>query len=177
MTIAAGDGWIELNWNPPVDDGGSEIIEYVLLKGSSETALNDSLYMDDSLTFREMNLNNGQTYYYSVYARNCVGDGERSFVRSATPWALPNPPFSLEAEVSAENVILLWEAPVSAGNAPVYGFIVLRGTSKYDLTPIADLGLVLTYTDSDVVDDRTYYYQLVAKSDATMQHPFTFVAA
>ncbi len=164
LAVVPGDGSVELTWSPPEDDGGSEVTEYVLMRGLAETSLDDQFYVGNVLRHTDGNLDNGRTYYYAVYPVNGVGDGERSTVLSATPWARPNFPPSLEAEARGEVVILTWKAPVSAGNAPVTGYVVLRGTTRYDLRPVADLGLVQTYTDTDVEEGKAYFYQVMAKS-------------
>jgi fibronectin type 3 domain-containing protein len=177
LVAISGDGWIQLSWSPPESDGGASFTEYVLLRGTIEATLLNVGSMSLALEYNDTDVVNGIAYYYAVYAVNLIGKGERSAVANATPWARPNMPMAFKAKAKEDRVVLTWEAPISSGNAPVTGYLVLRGTSEVALSVIADLGPVLVYIDSDVEKDRTYYYQVVAKSEVGPSGPTTTIKA
>ncbi len=75
-----------LTWMPPMSDGGSIISGYVIYRGTAaggETFLTET---ESVLTYSDMGLVNGQTYYYKVSAKNALGrEGSTSNEASAMP--------------------------------------------------------------------------------------------
>jgi hypothetical protein len=66
---------VSLSWSEPENDGGSEIIEYLVFRGTSEDNLEllaeaglESEHLDHELDWNT-------TYYYSVAAVNAIGQG------------------------------------------------------------------------------------------------------
>jgi hypothetical protein len=78
-------GFVDLSWNAPSSDGGSNIISYTI-----QTSTNQSLWTDSSSHFSERfkrisNLANGVLHYFRVYAINLVGNSPFSDLFSTTP--------------------------------------------------------------------------------------------
>jgi titin len=71
------DGKVLLQWTPPTSDGGSPILGYVVLRGNSSG--NMSAVGDIGLvtSWTDTTAKKGTTYYYSVAAKNAVGQGDR----------------------------------------------------------------------------------------------------
>jgi chitodextrinase len=92
LSATSGDGTVSLAWNAPTFDGGSEIANYNVYRGTSAGQL--SLYADDigsSPGFADTGVVNGTTYYYKVSAENASGEGALSNEAVATPSALVEP--------------------------------------------------------------------------------------
>lgn len=86
FTATRGDGWVELTWTAPEDDGGADIDEYHVSKDGGNTWVTG--ITGTTYTFTE--LTNGVEYTFKVRAVNGVGPGEEATVR-ATPQAVPVP--------------------------------------------------------------------------------------
>ena len=84
LTAFPGDGYIELSWKPPADDGGAPLSIYIIYRG---TDLGDeSLFKSvnfDITSFRDTNIVAGETYYYYVTATNSAGESYPSLEASA----------------------------------------------------------------------------------------------
>jgi hypothetical protein len=85
LTGTPGVGFVDLSWNAPSSDGGSNIISYTI-----QTSTNQSLWTDSSSHFSERfkrisNLANGVLHYFRVCAINLVGNSPFSDLFSTTP--------------------------------------------------------------------------------------------
>ncbi len=74
----------------------------------------------------------------------------------------PGPPTNLVATAGDGFVELGWNAPTFDGGFPITNYRILRGISSEYLVQIAELGPVLAYNDSAVVNGVTYYYRVIA---------------
>ncbi len=165
LEAVAGDGEVTLTWAEPENTGGLLILGYVILRGTSETDLVELVRPGIMLSYTDVHVENGKTYYYAVIAYNDQGDGPRSEAVEATPTLVataPGVPVSLFAEVKGDKVVLTWFAPDSDGGSPITGYILLRGTSPDDLQVLEELGSILTYTDKGLERGKTYYYGIIA---------------
>jgi len=99
-----------------------------------------------------------------------VGAGPATEPLSVKPQPPPGAPGNLDVGLSGDDVTLTWAAPAGEG-ANVTGYYVMRGPSGDKLVILAEVGDVLTYTDKGVERGRTYYYSVVARSDAGDSDP------
>ena len=165
LLAVPGDGNISLSWSPPQSEGGTPVTSYRIYRGISEDSLlllnelhGDSGYLDNEVT-------NGDTYYYRVSAVNSMGEGRRSEIVQATPSkyiAAPSSPRSLFAIAWDGEVELNWQEPLANGGSSITNYKVYRGTSSGSLVLLTTLNDVLTYIDTSVAENRTYYYQVSA---------------
>src|SRR5438552_2355486 len=165
LSAAPGDATVSLTWSPPSSNGGSPITNYRVYRGftsGGETLLTTlgvvTSYSDTAVT-------NGVTYYYEVSALNNVGEGPRSSEVSATPIApptVPGAPRDLGAVAGDATVALAWSSPSSDGGSTITNYKVYRGTISGQLSFLATLPNVLSYTDSAVTNGQTYYYKVTA---------------
>ena len=165
-----GDGYVNLAWDVPSDDGGSAITGYFLYRGTYSGG--ESFYDDTTAawtTYSNTYVTNGQTYYYKVKAFNAIGVSSYSNEVSATPQATttaPSPPRNLRVTSVGDGYVnLAWDVPSDDGGSAITGYFLYRdtysgGESLYDVTTAA----WTTYSNTNVTSGTTYYYKVKAVS-------------
>ena len=83
----SGDGYVNLTWNPPADNGGSAITNYKIYRGTTSGGETLLTTVGNVLTYTDSSVTNNQIYYYKVSAENEIGEGNQSTEASATPTA------------------------------------------------------------------------------------------
>ena len=89
----------------------------------------------------------------------------------------PSSPQNLKATAGNAQVVLTWTAPASDGGAAVSGYKIYKATSPGQETYAFTVGNVLTYTDTAVVNDQTYYYYITATNAVGESTPSNEVSA
>ena len=69
---------ITLNWQIPSYDGGSAITNYEIYRGASSGGEIFLIEVGDILSYVDMGISDGVTYYYKVAAKNLFGIGAQS---------------------------------------------------------------------------------------------------
>jgi hypothetical protein len=138
------------------------VTNYTIYRGTSSGSEMLLVELGDVLTYTDMGLTNGVTYYYQVSATNSIGEGSKSSEVQATPGAPPTAPRSLSATPAAGQVTLTWQAPSSDGGLPISGYEIYRSTSSGDESFLVRIGVVLTYSNTGLTNGVTYYYQVTA---------------
>jgi|GEM_PF-2996166 len=160
---------INLSWMAPSNDGGSQIIGYMIQRSTdsgttwstivSNTASNGTTYSDTSLV-------HSTTYSYQVSAINDIGTSPPSNIASATTFDVaPSSPTGLTATGKITHVDLTWIAPGDNGGTPILGYTIQRSTDNGTTwsTIIQNTNNTgTTYTDSHLLPVRTYSYQVSA---------------
>lgn len=119
-----------IEWNEPVNDGGSAVIGYHLESKERNSILwnklNKTLITDTQ--FKICNLEEGIGYEFRVYAENIVGTGRCSKVSESFVARDPcDPPGAPEAVFVSTNLIKIqWTKPQYDGGSKVNGYIVER---------------------------------------------------
>ncbi|MCD6171622.1 MAG: fibronectin type III domain-containing protein, partial [Thermoplasmata archaeon] len=123
LQATAGDGYINLNWQAPENNGGAKITKYKIYRG---TVSDGEIYLDDSssLTYHDASVTNGITYYYYVTAINSAGESNHSNEVHAMPYEMPVPP--------PTNQPPSIEITYPLNNAIVSGTIAIKGISNDD---------------------------------------------
>ncbi|AGB05273.1 parallel beta-helix repeat (two copies) [Aciduliprofundum sp. MAR08-339] len=81
LQAKAGDGYVNLTWSAPADNGGSAITEYRIYRNGTLIATVPA----SRLWYNDTNVTPGQTYIYYVTAVNSVGESDKSNEVQATP--------------------------------------------------------------------------------------------
>ncbi len=162
LTASSGNAQIGLTWTAPSSNGGRPILNYTLYRGTTSGGETLLTTLGNVLSYTDIGLTNGQTYYYVVRAVNVVGEGPLSNEASATPATVPSSPQSLVATAGNAQVTLAWTAPISDGGSSITNYRIYRGTTPGGETLLTTIGNVLTYLDSSVTNGQIYYYQVSA---------------
>ncbi len=161
---SAGDGRVDLAWAAPESDGGFMILGYAVRRGVTSTDLVVIKRLGIEFVYTDLDVENGETYYYSVLAENLDGEGNLSEIKRATPVGGPGVPRNVAAKASGRTVTLTWEAPTDDGGLPITCYVVLRGTSVDDLRVLTQEESEFMVKDDEVERGRTYYYCVFARN-------------
>jgi hypothetical protein len=165
----AGNASVSLSWSAPSSNGGATITDYAVYRSTTAGGEAFLATTGGALTYNDLAVSNGTTYYYQVAAINSAGTGALSNERSATPAAPPVPPGAPTLNVpTAGNAVvdLSWSAPSSNGGATITNYAVYRSTTAGGETFLANTGGGLTYHDAAVSNGTTYYYKVAAINSA-----------
>jgi fibronectin type 3 domain-containing protein len=161
---------VSLAWEPPIEDGGLDVLSYNLLRGTDPNSLAPLATMAGT-EYLDVNVTNGATYYYAIEAVNAVGKGDRSsWLNVTVPLAVPSAPLDLRAQVVNGEVALTWNTSTSDGGSPILGYSIFRGT---DLDHMAYLGSVTgtSFVDQGVETGVVYYYAVTAVNSVGRSAP------
>ena len=122
LAASPGDARVTLAWDPPADDGGSDITgyEYQVDQGDWE----DAGTADARSVVVSSGLENGQSYTFSLRAVNDVDPGAVATVE-ATPRAevtAPSAPQNLAAAPGDAQMTLTWSPPANDGGSDITGY-------------------------------------------------------
>ena len=160
------DGYVEVKWGPPEEDGGSEVGLYMMYRGEAADALAPFSLAGIEGYLGDAWVRNGRTYFYAVRAMNEVGLGALSEVVNATPISVPQPPRNLTAVAENGTVRLSWEPPNEVlGSTGHTSYDVYRGTDPEMLGFLKNVRYVEEYVDAQAVPGTNYYYAVAAKAD------------
>jgi len=87
--IRPGNGFLELHWQAPPDDGMSPITGYRIYRATAPGGESLFAELGDVHSWTDTDVTNGQTYYYRVSALNAYGEGPLSQELSAAPDGTP----------------------------------------------------------------------------------------
>ena len=152
-----GNGTMDLFWAAPSNNGGGSITNYTIYRGTSSGGEALLITVNNTLTYTDAGLANGQTYYYQVSAINSAGEGPRSVEVSATPATVPSPPRGLRAVTGDAMVDLNWTAPLYTGPGALT-YLVFRDDA------LLWSGASVTYRDTTVSNGVVYSYQVSARN-------------
>jgi len=140
LQATANDARVTLTWDPPASEGASPITNYRIYRGTSpggETFLTE---IGIGTTHTDLDVMNGQTYYYMVSAKNSQGEGPKSNEVSTTPTPPPGAPTILSATLvglTLEHVNIEWTLSSDDGGGydSVTEYELSKGTT-YDASGI-----------------------------------------
>ena len=147
---------IRLTWQAAADATG-----YRVYRSDTEAGAYTQIGTSQTTDYSDTGLNPNTAYFYRVAAYNDVGESAQAGPASATTLAdAPVAPTQLEAKaLSSSSVQLTWTAVADAD-----GYRVYRGSAAGG--PFSQVGTtqaaVLTYTDTGLSPNTTYYYKVAA---------------
>jgi prepilin-type N-terminal cleavage/methylation domain-containing protein len=171
LTATRGNTQVSLSWTAPTDNGGSEIIDYVIeysANGGGDWApFTDGISTATSATVTE--LVNGTTHTFRVAAVNAAGTGGWSSTETATPATTPGAPTITSITPGAAQLSVAFTAPTSNGGASIttYEYSTDNGSTwRTRATGTTSSPLVITTisgaANTNLVNGTTYTVRIRA---------------
>jgi predicted phage tail protein len=169
--------YIALAWNPPLDDGGSDITGYVVEMNEYGTEMWRPVpgYCP-KCAFTVKGLFEGKKYQFRVKAENMYGisdELEGKAVIAKSPYDPPDPPSQPEIVSYTPNTCTIqWLPPNYSGGKPISGYIVEkreRGAEwlRVNTYPTPNT----TYTIQDLIEGNKYEFRVRAVNEAGPSKP------
>ncbi|GIP45605.1 hypothetical protein J45TS6_40640 [Paenibacillus sp. J45TS6] len=154
LTAAARSGQIDLNWEPL-----TQAVTYTVKRSQTMTGPFEMVASKISgSSYRDSGLVNGQVYYYTVSASSVAGEGPDSEPVQVKPVLQLRTP-EITGESISQGALISWSAVDAAENYSVQRAVYADG-------PFEELGIAesTSYTDTNVISGKPYYYQVIAKN-------------
>ena len=124
-----------ISWEPPSDNGGSEITNYMIEKCETSRMIWSVVTASVSAcTYAVPRLLEGNEYIFRVKAENKIGLGsaiESSPVIAKSPYSTPSQPLAPEVtQVTKASALLTWKVPESSGGRDISGYFVEKREKK-----------------------------------------------
>ena len=167
---AEGPTTIDLDWEEPSDDGGSDITGYRIEWSATDGppwGILDRDTGDDGTTYSDIGLTGGTRRYYRVAAINDDGEGPWSDVADATTdIGVPGVPRNLTAgESGSSRIKLSWSAPTSDGGSRITGYkieVSSNGGRTWSVKEDDTRSSSTTYAHTGLESGTTWHYRVSA---------------
>ena len=160
---AASSSQINLSWTPSTTSGVTYSVFRSTSSGFTPSSSNQIASGLTATTYSNTGLAASTTYYYLVQAMNNCASSASSNGAATTlsGTSAPSIPQNLQATAGNATVSLTWSA--SSGTAPIT-YNVYRSTTSggEGTTPIVSNLTAASYTDTNVTNNTTYYYEVSA---------------
>ncbi|KAI4881018.1 hypothetical protein NFI96_011268, partial [Prochilodus magdalenae] len=165
------DSVIELKWNPPSDDGGSAVTNYIIERQQAGQSLWKKLgdVSADRVTFKDKNVSHGKRYIYRIYAENPEGIGDPLETDNIMAGTLifPGPPAAPKVVSAFKNCINLeWTPPEKDGGTKLLGYQLekrKKDTKQWvALNPANEPIKALKYAVKEVSEGSEYEFRVSA---------------
>jgi fibronectin type 3 domain-containing protein len=161
LTATAGDGQVSLSWGASTPAPTS----YTVQRKTGAGGTYATIATPAVTSYTDVGLTNGTTYYYKVSAYNGTCSSNFNTEASAIPQAVcsQTKPGSPAATPSGSvQVTVTWTASTPTPTSYSIGRSATSGSGYVTIGSVA--GTVLTYTDTDtsLVKNTAYYYQITA---------------
>ncbi len=126
LTAAATATGVVLTWEPPTTNGGSPILDYVLLRGPSASGPWSVVSHDAVSPFTVDDMTYPERAWFAVAARNSIEYGDPAFVEGG-PIAVPSAPTGVWVTRGDGTMTFDWEPPADDGGSPITSYRIYRG--------------------------------------------------
>lgn len=171
LSVHNGSGFLIIDWDLPLEDGGTPLTNITLLRGNDELSLQSFIELPpNSVSFNDTSVINGEIYHYQIVIGNKVGVSEGSEIVGGIPMGIPTEPLNLTAVGMDGYVILTWDTPIDFKGSPLVGYEIYSGPA-----PGSETLLVTTvnnsYNHTDVENGETYHYYVRSLNGIGLSDP------
>uniref|UniRef100_A0A3P8SQZ9 Fibronectin type-III domain-containing protein n=1 Tax=Amphiprion percula TaxID=161767 RepID=A0A3P8SQZ9_AMPPE len=167
-----------LTWGPPQENGGAEIMHYIVEKRETSRLAWTLVYGDmKATTCKVTKLLKGNEYIFRVRGVNKYGDGEAlesEATKAMDPFTVPAAPTSVQVtSVTSEAMTICWERPVSDGGSSISGYVIEKREKtglrwcRVNKKPVYDLRVKASH----LREGCEYEYRVFAENAAGLSAP------
>nr|XP_046249157.1 titin-like [Scatophagus argus] len=118
-----------LTWGPPHENGGAEIMHYIVEKCETSRVAWILVYGDMmTTTCKITKLLKGNEYLFRIRAVNKYGEGEpleSEPIKAMDPFTVPSPPMDVEVtSATSDAMTICWKRPATDGGSRISGYII-----------------------------------------------------
>jgi len=158
---------IDLIWVAPVNNGGTAITGYKILRDNSCTGTFVTISTNSSTKYSDTGLGANTCYRYNIQAINAIGASSMmtNNVTATTPPApvqihVPNAPAGLGVIVtSSTSLNLIWSAPSDNGGAKITGYLIQRNGTTIVINTSSNK---TSYFDTNLLSSHEQTYRVAA---------------
>jgi hypothetical protein len=114
------NGGAVIAWDPPADNGGDDVVSYLVRVTQGSNFVSEATTTERSLTLD--GLSNGVIYGVTVLATNSVGTSSPSAHAYVTPATVPEAPLSTTALRQNAGADVSWDVPPNNGGDLITGY-------------------------------------------------------
>lgn len=167
-----------ISWGPPQENGGAEIMHYIVEKRETSRLAWTLVYGDmKATTCKVTKLLKGNEYIFRVRGVNKYGDGEAlesDPTKAMDPFTVPAAPTNVQVtSVTSEAMTICWERPVSDGGSSIAGYVIEKREKtglrwcRVNKKPVYDLRVKA----SRLREGSEYEYRVFAENAAGLSAP------
>ncbi|XP_071256530.1 titin-like [Salvelinus alpinus] len=167
-----------LTWGPPQENGGAEILRYIVEKCETSRVTWTSVYEDvKATTCKVTSLRKGNEYIFRVKAVNEYGEGEAlesEPTKATDPFTVPAAPTDVEiTSITSETMTICWKRPESDGGSSISGYVIEKREKsglrwvQVNTKPVNDLRVKA----SNLCEGCEYEYRVYAENVAGLSPP------
>ncbi len=155
--VHAGNGEAIIEWERPINDGGSPITGYEILRKISDLEVRIEI-SDDVFTYVDGGLENGLVHSYSLRAVSDVGKSDWTDQIEVIPLTIPSTPELKLISNSDQHVLVRWNEVNNTGGSPIIGYRIYRYQSG-DPLMIAEVDAsTFEFNDTKILPRLEYAY-------------------
>ena len=158
-----GDSSIELDWNKPINNGGSPITGYRIDVSINNETFKTIVKSQTPTIFQHLELVSGDTYYYRIYAINEIGISEYVEGYATVGKEILGHPRNLVINGSGSTSIeLTWNKPSNDGGDTITGYRIDVSTNGDTFTTLVSSQSNTSYEHTGLSTGDTRWYRVYA---------------